>query len=72
MPLLSSAAGARLVVVARRSKLGTLKPPIVGFEVEGSWKARRDEADATLADSARLRERRSMMGLGFGRRRGLR
>ena len=43
------------------------------MDEEGSWKARR-EVEEREADSARLRERRSIMGLGFGfgrRRRGL-
>ena len=58
------------MVVARRSRFGTLKPAREGLVVEGSWKARW-EVDDAVADSARLRERRSMMGLGLGRRRGL-
>ena len=49
-----------------------MKPPTEEVNEEGSWKARR-EVEARDADSARLRERRSIIGLGFGlgRRRGL-
>ena len=48
-----------------------MKPPTEEVD-DGSWKARR-EVEEREADSARLRERRSIIGLGFGlgRRRGL-
>ena len=43
------------------------------MDEEGSWKARREDVEEDKeADSVRLRERRSIMGLefAFGRRRG--
>ena len=57
--------------MARRSKEGTLKLAPMREEV-GSWKASFDEVEVEVEvkerDSARLRERRSMMGLEAVRR----